>query len=85
MGALGAEGTVCGDWGGVTAGERIDGLPEELPSASFPISLYRGAPAKREWQDMQQKNTGWHQRKSKWNMKMSSAEWQETEYDDNKG
>lgn len=29
----------------MTAGEGSEGLPEVLPSASFPFSLYRGAPA----------------------------------------
>lgn len=37
-GVLGADGTVWGDWGGVTAGEGREGLP----SASFPFSLCRG-------------------------------------------
>lgn len=46
MGVMGAEGTVWGDWGGVTAGEGSEGLSEVLPSASFPFSLYRGAPAR---------------------------------------
>lgn len=43
MGVMGAE----GDRGGVTAGEGREGLSEVLPSASFPISLFRGAPAKK--------------------------------------
>lgn len=47
MGVMGAEGTVGGDWGGVTAGERTEGLSEVLPSPSFPFSLYRGAPARK--------------------------------------
>lgn len=48
IGVMGAEGTVWGDWGGVTPGEGIKGLPEVLPSASFPLSLYTGAPAKKK-------------------------------------
>lgn len=67
MGVMGAEGTVWGDWGGVTTGEGMEGLPEVLPSASFPFSLYRGAPAK-EMKSMQQKYTWWHQQKSKCNI-----------------
>lgn len=45
MGVMEAEGTVWGDWGGVTAGEGREGLSEVLPPASFPFSLYRCAPA----------------------------------------
>lgn len=66
IGVTGAEGTVWGDWGGVRAGEGIEGLPEVLPSPSFPFCLYTGAPA-REWQGMQQKYMWWNQQKSKCN------------------
>lgn len=45
MGVMEAEGTVWGDWGGVTAGEEREGLSEVLPPASLPFSLYRRAPA----------------------------------------
>lgn len=62
--------TVCGDWGGVTAGEGMEGLSEVLPSASFPFSLYRGAPPE-EWQGMQHNtcdgiNRNQKGNKSKW-------------------
>lgn len=65
MGVMGAEGTVWGDWGGEAAGEGIEGLSETLPSASFPFSLYRGAPAKEMTQHATKTHTWWFQQKSK--------------------
>lgn len=79
MGVMGAEGTVWGDWGGVTAGEGSEGLSEVLPPASFPFSLYRGAPTGENNTACKQKQTWWRQLKSKQRDEIKTTEWQQTD------